>query len=92
MGAFVRWLQRAMMSKKNRCPKEEHWLNLVRLMLDGQTTAEENEYVMKHLDSCYRCYDNFDVEKAIREALKNNTLRMSVSEEVISEIKEKVNP
>ncbi len=89
MGAFVRWIQKTMMSKKARCPKEERWLELVRLMLDGQTTDEENTYVIKHVNGCYRCYDNFDLEKAIREALKNKLINIKVSDALIAEINRK---
>ena len=78
-----------MMSRKARCPKEEHWLKLVRLMLDGQTTDEENAYVIKHVNSCYRCYNNFDLEKAIREALKNKLINIKVSDALIVEINRK---
>ena len=90
MGVFVRWMQKAMMSKKARCPEEEHWLKLVRLMLDGQTTEEETSYVIKHADSCYRCYDNYDLEKEIRKAIKNKTISVQVSDALIAEIKNKV--
>ncbi len=90
MGAFVRWIQKAMMSKKARCPEEEHWLELVRLMLDGQTTEEETSYVIKHVDGCYRCYDNYDLEKEIRDAISKKTINLKVSDALISEIKSKV--
>lgn len=90
MGEFVRWIQKTIMSKKARCPQEDHWLKLVRLMLDGQTTEEETSYVIKHTEGCYRCYDNFDLEKAIREAVKNRTINVKVSDALIAKIRKKV--
>ncbi len=92
MGTFLRWVQKTMMSKKTRCPEEEHWLELVRLMLDGQTTEEETSFVIKHVNRCYRCYDNYDLEKAIREAVKNKCIKVEVSNALIEEIQRKVNP
>jgi len=91
MGTFLRWVQKAIMSKKARCPKEEHWLKLVRLMLDGQTTDEENAYVIKHVNRCYRCYGNYDLEQAIRDAVKNKSINVKVSNALIEEIQRKVN-
>lgn len=86
MGALTRWVQKTVMSKKARCPDEERCLELVRLILDEQATDEDAEYVVKHIDGCYRCYDNFDLENAIREAVKENTGKLKVSDKLISEI------
>lgn len=90
MGTFVRWIQKTMMSKKARCPEEEHWLELVRLMLDGQTTEEETSYVLKHVEGCYRCYDNYDLEKEIREAIKNKSISLKVSDALIARINNEI--
>jgi anti-sigma factor (TIGR02949 family) len=90
MGGFVRWIQKAMMSKQARCPEEEHCLELVRLMLDDQATPEDSEYVTKHIDGCYRCYDNYDLENAIREAVRNKTNKEKVPDELVAEINEKI--
>lgn len=90
MGAFIRWIQRAMMSKDARCKEEERCLELVRLMLDDQATKEDSEYVLKHIDGCYRCYDNYDLEKTIRKAVKSKTNNLNVSTELVEEIKSKV--
>ena len=90
MGAFVRWIQKTMMSKKARCPEEERCLELVRLMLDDQSTEEDSAYVSKHIDGCYRCYDNYDLENTIRKAVKDKANNVKVSDEVVSEINSKV--
>lgn len=90
MGVFVRWIQKKMMSKKARCPEEERCLELVRLMLDDEASEEDSIYVTKHIDGCYRCYDNFDLENAIREAVKNKANNIKVSDEVVSEINSKI--
>lgn len=90
MGVFVRWVQKTMMSKKARCPDEERCLELVRLMLDDQATDADSAYVTKHIDGCYRCYDNYDLENAIRKVVKDKANNVKVSEEVKSEINSKV--
>jgi len=90
MGVFVRWIQKAMMSKKARCPDEEHCLELVRLMLDDEATEADSLYVTKHIDGCYRCYDNYDLENAIRKAVKEKAGDLKVSDELVSEINSKI--
>ncbi len=91
MGAFVRWIQKTMMSKKARCPEEEHCLELVRLMLDDEATDADSIYVAKHIDGCYRCYDKYDLENTIREAVKSKTNNLKVPAELVLEINSKVN-
>lgn len=90
MGKFIRWVGRTFNSKENRCSDEEHCLELVRLMLDDESTAADNEYVLRHIDGCYRCYDNFDVENAIREVIKQKSNNVHVPSEVVNEIREKI--
>jgi anti-sigma factor (TIGR02949 family) len=79
-----------MSSKDNRCSEEEHCLELVRLMLDDESTPDDNAYVLRHIDGCYRCYDNYDVEKAIREAVRQKGKNVTIHPDVINEIKEKI--
>lgn len=79
-----------MMSKKARCPDEEHCLELVRLMLDDEATEADSLYVTKHIDGCYRCYDNYDLENAIRKAVKEKAGDLKVSDELVSEINSKI--
>lgn len=90
MGKFIRWIGRSISSKDNRCSEEEHCLELVRLMLDDESTPDDDAYVLRHIDGCYRCYDNFDVEKAIREVLKQKRDRIKVPVDVAKEIREKI--
>lgn len=90
MGVFVRWIQKSMMSKKARCSEEERCLELVRLMLDDEATEADSIYVTKHIDGCYRCYDNFDLENTIREAIKDKANNLKVSDDLVEEINSKV--
>lgn len=90
MGEFIRWMQKAIMGNKKRCPEEERCLELARLMLDEQATEEEANYVKKHIDGCFRCYDNYDLEKAIREAVKLKTRKEKLSVELKEEIERKI--
>jgi anti-sigma factor (TIGR02949 family) len=90
MGNFIRWIGRTMSSKDNRCSDEEHCLELIRLMLDDESTDDDTAYVLKHIDGCYRCYDNFDVENAIRELMKKKNNNIEVPEEVLSKIRQKI--
>jgi anti-sigma factor (TIGR02949 family) len=90
MGKFIRWIGRSMSSKDNRCSEEEHCLELVRLMLDDESSPDDDAYVLRHIDGCYRCFDNFDVEKAIREIVKQKGNNVEIPPDLVNEIKEKI--
>ena len=90
MGKLIRWIGRTFNSKDNRCSEEEHCLELVRLMLDDESTDDDNAYVLRHIDGCYRCYDNFDVENAIREVVKQKNSNIQIPQDVVNEIREKI--
>ena len=90
MGKLIRWVGRTFNSKDNRCSEEEHCLELVRLMLDDESTDDDTAYVLKHIDGCYRCYDNFDVENAIREVIRQKNSNIEIPQDVVNEIREKI--
>jgi len=59
-------------------------------MLDEQATEEDSIFVTKHIEVCYRCYDNYDLEKAIREVVKSNTNKIKVSDQIRRKITSKL--
>jgi anti-sigma factor (TIGR02949 family) len=59
-------------------------------MLDDESTEDDNAYVLRHIDGCYRCYDNFDVENAIREVIKQKNSNIESPQGVVNEIREKI--
>ena len=90
MGKFIRWVGRSISSKDHRCADEERCLELIRLMLDDESSADEKAHVLKHIDGCYRCYDNFDVENAIREVIRQKNSNIKIPQEVVNEILKKI--
>jgi len=90
MNKLIHWIGKTFGSKSNKCPEEEHCLELARLMLDEESTADDKQYVMKHIGSCYKCYDNYDVEKAIREVVKQKCKNLKIPQDVTNQIREKI--
>lgn len=90
MSKLKRWIGRRIWPNSVRCPEEEHCLELARIMLDEESTPEDDQYVLNHIDGCYQCYDNYNVERAIRDAVKRKTSRLKVPDDVIEEIKKKI--
>lgn len=93
MRKFKRWIGSKLLPiwpNSVVCAEEERCLELARQMLDEESTPADDKYVMKHIDGCYKCYDNFNIEKAIKSALKRKSRNMRIPSEVVNEIKSKI--
>ena len=90
MRKFKRWLGRRVWPDSVRCPEEQRCLELARLMLDEESTPQDNDYVLKHVEGCYQCYDNYNVEKEIRDAVKRRSMNLKVPKDIVQKIKMKI--
>ena len=90
MRKLKRWLGRKVWPNSVRCPEEEQCLELARQMLDDESTPADDKYVLKHIDGCYQCYDNYNIEKAIKEVIKRKSRNMRIPEEIVHQIKNKI--
>ena len=90
MSNLIRWIGRTFNAKDNRCPDEDNCLEVIRLMLDEESTADDKARILKHVDGCYRCYDNFELEKAIRDEIKKKHDNIEVPQEVVDQIMAKI--
>ena len=72
------------------CPQEEKCLELARIMLDKESTTEEQAYVEEHIHACSKCYENYEIEQAVRAVVKNKIENKEVPAEVVDEILSKI--
>ncbi|WKV13800.1 zf-HC2 domain-containing protein [Marivirga harenae] len=45
---------------------------LLQLVIDGQATAEQHQELMKHLERCEECREEYLLSKSITDSLKNH--------------------
>lgn len=56
---------------KQDCQNQRECLQMLQLILDGETTQEQKEQFFKeHLEHCMPCYRNYHLEIAIRQLIK----------------------
>lgn len=56
---------------KEDCPNKRECWELLQLILDGEASQESRDQFLKyHLEQCLPCYNNYNLEIAIRQLLK----------------------
>ncbi|MFT6866622.1 MAG: anti-sigma factor (TIGR02949 family) [Cyclobacteriaceae bacterium] len=72
------------------CPEFQKCLKVLYLMLDDEASKEEEAYLTKHVDKCMFCFEQYEVEKQIRELLKTRIAKMPVPADLAINIKNKI--
>ena len=66
------------------------YLAILRLILDNESTGEEEQYLMNHLDQCSCCLKEYEIETQVRELLKTKLKQKSVPSGLANLIKAKI--
>ncbi len=78
--------------EQNQPKEKKSCLELLHSILDGEATAEEQKHFLeKHLDACRPCYNNYNLEMAIRELLKTKCNSQKAPSELIENIRSMIN-
>ena len=77
-------------SSDKGCGEYEKCLKILRLMLDNEATQEEEEYLNSHIDSCIICFEQYNLEKEIKELLKTKVDKQKVPGELVTSIRNKI--
>jgi anti-sigma factor (TIGR02949 family) len=67
-------------------------MELLQSILDGDATAEERQdFLERHLDACKPCYNNYNLEMAIRELLKTKCSCQEAPSDLVANIRNMIN-
>ena len=69
------------------CPDEERCLHVLEVILENESTPEEEQEYFEHIDQCWACYKNYNLEKAIRELIKRKIEKKPVPDDLVKSIK-----
>ena len=75
---------------KNGCKDFDKCLEILYLMLDNEANAEQETYLHSHLDHCMVCFEQYEVEKQIRQLLKTKLANQTVPAGLAQSIRSKV--
>ena len=72
------------------CNDYDKCLKILNLILDEEATSEQEDFFFSHIESCIVCFSHYNVEKQIRELIKQRVQKKSVPSELALEIRTKI--
>jgi anti-sigma factor (TIGR02949 family) len=87
--AVTNWLKKNIISKyiMSSCPEEQRCLHVLEVSLDDESTKEEEKKYFEHIEKCWTCYQNYNLEKEIRELIRTKIENKSLPEGLVQQIK-----
>jgi anti-sigma factor (TIGR02949 family) len=77
-------------SSRDSCAEFDQCLRILNLMLDNEATGEEELYVKNHIEKCMVCFEQYEVEKQIRDLIKSKFQNLPVPENLEADIRSKI--
>jgi mycothiol system anti-sigma-R factor len=65
-------------------------LQSLQMMVDGETTKEQENYFRKHLDECKPCYTFYNLEKSVKEVLQKKIEQRPTPPALIESVKARI--
>lgn len=75
---------------KEQCENHAKCMEMVQAVLDGSATPEEIEHFKSNLEACKPCFEGYELEKTIKEALKTKIEKICCPQATINILKLKV--
>jgi len=72
------------------CKEFDQCLEYLYLMLDNEATDAQETYLKNHLESCMICFEQYEVEKHIKDLLKTRITKQPVPADLANIIRTKV--
>ncbi len=62
-------------------------MQMLQMILDGEASAEQQEYFKSHMDICMPCFKSYSLDMTIKELVKTRCCGDQVPVELIEQIK-----
>lgn len=72
------------------CNDFDKCLRILNLMLDNEATKSQEEFFKSHIENCMVCFAHYNVEKQLRQLIKNKCNNKSVPSALANEIRGKI--
>lgn len=75
---------------KGGCTEFSKCLEILYLILDNEANDEQEAYLCSHIENCMYCFEQYEVEKQIRELLRTKCVKQEVPADLAQTIRNKV--
>lgn len=72
------------------CPECIRFLEVLQIVLDGEASEEDCNFVEARIAKCNYCLDCYETDKALRDAIKGQLNRREVPQDLVDCIKSKI--
>ncbi len=72
------------------CSEFDKCLKILNLMLDEESSKEEDAFFFEHIEKCITCFSHYNAEKQVRELLKSKLKRKTIPSKLALEIRNKI--
>ena len=75
---------------KSPCEDHEYCISVINLIIDGEANKEEEAFFYSHIQDCLHCAQYYKLEQSIREAIRKKLEVKEAPEELIMEVRKRV--
>lgn len=79
------------MDKEKKISECKECMHALHLLIDGEASNSQKEFLEKHIEECMPCYQSYNLDKNVKEVLKNKIEKKTVPSALIANIKDKLN-
>lgn len=67
--------------------KKATCMEMLQMILDGEASAEQQNYFKQHMDHCMPCFKSYEVDMAIKEMLQRKCCGGDAPPELVQKIR-----
>lgn len=92
MADLSKWFKRNILTRyvSTQCPERKKCLQTLEMILDGELDGEEQAAYHDHIDQCWSCFQDYKLEKAIRDLIKIKLEKKEVPNQLLDTIKNRI--
>lgn len=91
---FTNWVKKHVITRymmPKGCPEREKCFEVLQLILDGEGTEEDRKHFEQQMDSCWTCFQEYNVDIAVKDLLKQKIEKKEVPASLVDSIRSKIN-
>jgi predicted anti-sigma-YlaC factor YlaD len=78
------------MSAKYSCDECKTFLEILQIVLDNEADDEQVAFVNEHIGNCGYCFECYEVDKTLRQTIRQKIQRISTPQELTLLIQSKI--